>query len=96
MTTRQIVDEVLVADNPVLGQRVAYVLPCIPDGAPHALREGIARRRVAATTGTCPCGAVVDYGDRRPGEVGVGEVYHRRSCPATTASLVRAYRRWAR
>ncbi len=96
MTTRQIVDEVFVADHPILKQRTLFVLPVIPEDAPYVIREGIARRRVAATTGECPCGAVVDYGERRPGEVGVGEVQHERSCPASTHKLVKAFRRWSR
>jgi hypothetical protein len=97
MSARQLCDEVLVGDTPVLGQRVAYLLPVISDDAPYAIREGIARRRIAATTGRCPCGAVADYGERRPGEAGVGEVHHERLCPAaTTARLVKAYRRWLR
>jgi len=95
MTARQLRDELLIADNPVLGQGVAYVLPVIPDAAPFAIREGLARRRITATTGQCPCGAVVNYGERRPGEVGIGEVHHERRCPATTARLVKAYRRWS-
>ena len=96
MSARQLRDEVFVADNPVLGQRVAYVLPVIPDHAPYVIREGIARRRIAATTGRCPCGAVVNYGERRPGEVGIGEVLHDNRCPADTAKLVKACRRWMR
>jgi len=96
VSARQLRDEVVVADHPVLGQRVAYLLPVVPEDAPHAVREGVARRRIAATTGRCPCGATTDFGERRPGEVGVGEVYHRRSCPATTARLVEACRRWGR
>jgi len=96
MSAHQLRDELLIADNPVLGQGVAYVLLVIPDAAPFAIREGIARRRIAATTGQCPCGAVVDYGTPEEGEVGVGEVRHRRSCPTDTARLIRAYRRWTR
>lgn len=96
MTGRKIVDEVLVGYHAVVGQRVLYVLPTIPEDAPFAVREGIARRRIAATTGECPCGAVTDYGDRTPGVVGVGEVRHERRCPAETAKLVKACRRWAR
>ncbi len=39
---------------------------------------------------------VVNYGERRPGEVAVSEVHHERLCPATTARLIKAYRRWTR
>jgi len=95
MSARQLREEVFVAEHPVLRTRTLFVLPVIPEDAPYVIREGIARRRVAATTGECPCGAVVDYGDRRPGEVGVGEVRHERSCPASTHKLIRACRRWS-
>ena len=39
------------------GDTVAFVLPRIPDDAPEEIREGIARRRITAVEGTCPCGA---------------------------------------
>jgi hypothetical protein len=35
MSAHQLRDELLIADNPVLGQGVAYVLLVIPDAAPH-------------------------------------------------------------
>lgn len=95
MTAREIRDEMFVAEHPVLKRRTLFVLPVIPEDAPAAIREGIARRRITATTGECPCGAVVDYGDPRPGDVGIGEVWHARGCPAETAKLVKACRRWA-
>lgn len=72
---------------------VAAALPVIPEDAPYRVREGIARRRVAAITGKCPCGARVDY--QAPGN-GVVEVEHERLCPADTDRLVRAIRRWSR
>jgi len=97
MSARQIREEVFVADHhPVLQQRVAYVLPIVPDGAPYAVAEGIARRRLAAMTGRCPCGASVDYGDRKARQVMVGNVVHTASCPASDARLVKAIRRWVR
>ncbi len=96
MSARRLRDEVVEAHNPVLDRRVLYVLPVVPEDGPFAVREGIARRRVAATTGQCPCGASVDYGDREAGTVGVGEVRHEVRCPASTSRLVKAVRRWAR
>jgi len=96
MNAREIREEMLVGDHPILKQRVAYLLPVIPDHAPYMIREGIARRRIAATTGQCPCGAVVNYGEHHPGKVSIGEVLHERSCPADTAKLVKACRRWMR
>ncbi len=92
MSARAIRDEVFVADHPILQQRVAFVLPVVPDGAPYAVAEGIARRRLAAS----PCGAVVDYGAILAGVVEHVEVVHAGSCPASTARLVKACRRWVR
>lgn len=42
----------------VAGRPAAVVVPVIPADASPALREGLRRRRVAATLGRCPCGAV--------------------------------------
>lgn len=78
------------------GGRALAVLPAIPEDAPFRIREGIARRRITATTGECPCGARVDYDAAKVGEVRVAEVRHNRLCPADTASLVKAVRRWLR
>jgi hypothetical protein len=75
---------------------VAAVLPVIPEDAPYRVREGIARRRVAAITGKCPCGAQVDYQAARSNGKGALEVVHDRLCPADTARLTRAARRWLR
>ncbi len=96
MSVRAIREEVLVADHPILQQRIAYVLPVIPEDAPAAIREGIARRRLTAMTGRCPCGASVDYGDRQARQVMVGNLVHTASCPASDARLVKAIRRWMR
>ncbi len=96
MSTREIHSEVLMGEHPVLGVRTAFVVPVVPDGAPYAVAEGIVRRRLSATTGRCPCGAVADYGDRQAGQVGVGEVVHAGTCPASTTRLVKACRRWLR
>jgi len=92
---RQLRDEVLVAEHPDRG-RMLLVLPTIPDHAPYVIREGIARRRIAATTGRCPCGATVDYDAAVAGKVNIAEVHHEARCPAATEKLVKAVRRWAR
>ncbi len=96
MTTSVIRDDVTIVEHPVLKRRTLLVLPVVPEDAPYAVREGIARRRVAAVSGECPCGAVVDFGELLPGEVGIGEVFHERWCPADTDRLVKACRRWTR
>jgi len=96
VTAREIVDELLVVEHPVLQRRVLLVLPTIPENAPYKVREGIARRRIAATTGTCPCGAITDYGSGLPSEPGMAEVLHEYECPAVTDTLAKAIRRWER
>lgn len=41
----------------IAGQPAAAAVPVIPADASDALREGLRRRRVAATLGRCACGA---------------------------------------
>ncbi len=96
MTTRQLRDELIIGIHPVLKVKTAYVLPVIPDAAPYAVREGIARRRITSLTGTCPCGAVLDVGTPVPGEVASIAVEHEDGCPAITTRLAKALRRWVR
>jgi hypothetical protein len=89
-------DEVVTFNVEGIGTVLA-VLPTIPEDAPYKVREGIARRRIAATTGTCPCGATVDYLAAITGTgVCIAEVHHDRLCPADTDKLVKAVRRWVR
>jgi hypothetical protein len=89
-TPRIIADEVVLAEHPVLRQRVCMVLPVIPEDAPYRVREGIARRRITALTGSCPCGATAAHGDT------TSDICHERGCPAVTETLMKAIRRWAR
>ncbi len=98
MSTRQLHDELIIGVHPVLGVRTAWVMPVIPDRAPFAVREGIARRRLVATTGVCPCGAEMDCGnlDLQAGAITNVAVEHERGCPAITAKLEKAVRRWMR
>ena len=88
------------------GQRAALLLPVIPDDAPDEIREGIARRRLVMTTGTCPCGGTLTgpnraqrrrmERDRRDGDPGVWQVTiaHEDACPALDDTLYAAIRRW--
>lgn len=89
-------NETVVFHVPGLGNVVA-VLPQVPEDAPFKIREGIARRRIAAVSGVCPCGSRLDYfaGVTSDG-VNVGEVRHDRRCPADTDRLTKAIRRWTR
>lgn len=69
------------------------VLPVIPEDAPYRVREGIARRRLVAVSGACPCGARLDLS---AATVGPAEAKHDQLCPAITDRLVKAIRRWSR
>lgn len=90
-TTRVIAEDltVLMID----GVRVGAVLPVVPEGAPYAVREGIARRRLVVLDGRCPCGAELALTDARAGRLTVA---HEDRCPARDARLRKAIRRWAR
>lgn len=74
------------------------IVPDIPDEAPDAVREGIARRRIVATGGTCPCGAVLRLPNRaqRRATDGVFDVTvrHENDCPAVTGTLLAAIADW--
>ena len=73
------------------GKKALFVLPTIPDGAPPAVREGLARRRVAILTGRCPCGgrSGLNRAARRArrGKVVNAEFVHEGGCPATDEEL---------
>jgi hypothetical protein len=71
------------------------VIPVVPDDAPYPVREGIARRRLVALHGECPCGATLSSQSLRQGAQAV-EVEHDGRCPAVTAKLRKAIRRWSR
>lgn len=65
-------------------KRVLYIGPELSEDLPPRAREGIARRRLVATTGRCPCGAQLEVPDGalRPGAVAVVAVEHEADCPA--------------
>ena len=78
------------------GVRALLVLPVIRESDPVEVREGIARRRLAAATGTCPCGAVRQMpnraqrrADRRAGRPSRAVVEHVDQCPAADDTLRR-------
>jgi hypothetical protein len=96
MSAADVIHDELVVFTLPDGRRAVVVLPAIPDGAPFRIREGIARRRITATTGICPCGARLDYAAARgEGGVSVAEVRHAPTCPADTDRLANLIRRWA-
>jgi hypothetical protein len=85
------------------GDTVAFVLPRIPDDAPEEIREGIARRRITAVHGTCPCGGHLVLPNRaarrraaRTGTPTRMTVEHEEGCPAIDETLITAIRRWKR
>jgi hypothetical protein len=85
------------------GETVAFVLPRIPDDAPEEIREGVARRRITAIDGKCPCGGELVLPNRaaRRKAVRTGTPVHMRiehedDCPAIDTALDAAIRRWKR
>jgi hypothetical protein len=83
------------------GEVVGYVLADIPDQAPDDVREGLARRRIVAVDGTCPCGATLQLPSRaqrraaaRGGHPCPVRVEHEDDCPAADRHLDAALRRW--
>lgn len=75
------------------GSRALYVSDVIRESDPPAVKEGIARRRVLASTGECPCGARSPFDPRKISPAIVLEVIrHESDCPATAENLTRAMR----
>ncbi|UXW85100.1 hypothetical protein NFX31_12860 [Microbacterium azadirachtae] len=75
-----------------------FAVSRIPDGAPPAVQEGFARRRIQAVTGECPCGARVQWPDE-PAEQGAIQPVvapHRLDCPAHDAQLTPAIQAFMR
>jgi hypothetical protein len=63
------------------------VVPEIPEDAPARVREGLARRRLAVTTGRCPCGARLDLPATPSGTVTHVTLEHEPDCPAIDPAL---------
>ena len=83
------------------GRRALVIDTVIPDDAPELVREGLARRAIVNSGGTCPCGAgwpIPNRAQRRhlktPGSVVGFEIAHESDCPAITDALVVAVRAW--
>lgn len=82
--------------------RRALILDCeIPDTAPELIREGLARRAIVNSGGTCACGATWAQPNRaqrrklkQPGTVTWLKVAHEVGCPAGDAVLIPAIRAW--
>jgi len=81
--------------------RRALVIDCeIPDDAPELIREGLARRAICNSGGTCPCGATWPKPNRaerrKPDSAGwrCVDFEHDDDCPAVTETLVALIREW--
>jgi len=69
-------------------QRALFVLPEIPEDATPVVREGMARRRLVATTGRCPCGAQFHVPEHlESGTITHIAVHHADTCPAADQNL---------
>lgn len=64
--------------------RTLHLLPCIPDDAATGLKNDLAMRNEASTSGRCPgCGATVELsGPILPGTVVHAVFRHDDGCPA--------------
>lgn len=73
------------------------VVQRIPDDAPPLIREGLARRRVQAVDGMCPCGGLMIWPDATPdpGVLRSVVAQHWGDCPAGDAVFVPAMLAWA-
>ncbi len=103
--TRHLDNECVLADLPD-GRRAMFVLPVIPEDATPDIREGLARRRLAALTGHCPCGSdspTLSRQQRRARErrqakattTALRAVFeHEHDCPAGDAVLIPLLRAW--
>lgn len=65
-----------------------YVLPDIGDDQSPALKNALAVRNAASTSGRCACGAEVRLvGNLRPGEVSHLVFEHEDDCPASDDAI---------
>ena len=74
------------------GVTVLIVAPEIPDNAPAAFREGLARRRLVSAGQRCPCGAALALSAPvgiagAAGRVIYARVMHEDDCPAVSPAL---------
>ena len=85
------------------GELIGYLLPDVPEDAPHVVREGLVRRRLTALEGKCPCGALAVLPNREQRRHAARTrtslrivVEHEDGCPAADRVLEAALRRWVR
>lgn len=70
----------------------------VPDDAPALVREGLARQRIQAVEGECPCGGRIVWPDEVParGQLGRPVAQHFGDCPGGPAVLTPAMEAWRR
>lgn len=73
--------------------RAVYIGPEIAEDAPPVVREGLARRRLTAVNGRCPCGAVIVHPRVFPVQVTTVAVWHEHGCPAASKKVDQWLRR---
>ena len=68
--------------------KAMFVLPFATADAPRWLHRALQIRAIATITGTCPaCGATLDPGEIRPGEVHTPVLWHESDCAAGDSRL---------
>jgi hypothetical protein len=76
----------------------AAVLDVVPpEDAPHAVREGFARRALVNGGDVCPCGARLVWPNpdaRRHSRITPVAIEHENDCPAVDTNLARAMDTW--
>jgi hypothetical protein len=91
----------VIAITEIAGLRALVELLPMPEEAPPEVREGLARRNIVNTGGTCPCGARLVVPNRavrrkaqRKGVVLPVRIEHEDGCPAITETLLAAIEQW--
>jgi hypothetical protein len=77
--------------DPLTGRRIGVLAGIVADAAPPAVREGVVRQAITATTGQCVCGARVVSVDPHSARL---TVLHEPDCPARERTLAHAVCRW--
>jgi hypothetical protein len=85
-------EHVAVLDE-VTGELVGFYLIDTPEDAPHDVRKGLTRRRLALLHGRCQCGSELVWPDRADRAEGPS-VHHRTTCPGHIDVLAAAIAEW--
>jgi len=64
-------------------KRALVIAADVPDDASEFDKERAVRRRLVLTTGSCPCGGVLEVpANPEPGSLTVATCFHEPDCPA--------------